>query len=1415
MTQTNRPALRQFRGATHIYTDNGILGGGQTATVYRVRQEGTGNEYALKLLKGLEYQDRFFQEVETLQTLTRFISESSRPRLRDQGDQPLVPRIIERQESGDDRFIVMTLATEAGKRPLDELQREKGRFPEAEALAIVGKAAELFHLLHEKLERSYLDFQPRNIYWNGESRALMILDWNLLSPRGQPDIAGDVKTLGTLLYRLTVGIQPPALALASVKEWQELSPATQRLLQRALHRDAARRYPSALALADGCHEQLRLWEMSVAELVALVADAAEHLPQKAEETEKEGLDSETQNWLNIARNLLSILRRRRSEAATFGDAIDQLEARLAPFLARYGTTLDQGLTFLRVPDRQAAGERFRKALAETSDLQERLTVHRWLLVSEIAHTDVRTAALRAMEEMGKGQLERAAEMLPESVARQSKEGSPLLRAELTATSLLHQISQWEESGARHPAMANLRKALNGIQQVQAILDNLQRARPEYAELLAESWGDLTNRQAGLEKRIGQVEEQDKRLQELRQEIQDRPAEQILDFLTGKFAVAPHNQELTELALDTARDMLIDLTRQQKLWELRRDTEYIQSLLALALSHSFGTHIEGTLRAEGELGAGLRHFLNLLDSPIVDARWMENCFDRVAQNGSAETRTHTGALMAHLLMEQAQQRGDPALAELAVNLASGVAGPTATELIAQQDALARSLAQKQEERDQRDDAYWQRFEDDILSLRQLRTGEANIEARRKVDAAEKLFRKGDIRRAEWLRQLATELLNDQEEITFEEQQRMDEQEIKAQFDHWQKQLQDSETEEQAKSTGRELRALAARAAESQLYEMKSSIQKESQIADDLARHLAEEAAVLAQASESYQQYISLPADDPDVRSARLAKLVAARNALTRLDGQKERFHSQAYRNLFCQVENAWQNEGGDNDPGNPQNPLLVRLDETRQSLEESIRESRQTEVRPSEERKRGAFLSWVPLVTLLLALVLVILAIRNPFTQSLEASMAEALTPIQLSITAMQGDIAAFSQTDLLEGQQQVLFPIQTGVANIATAMATVLSATPVADPGQPLGDEAQPGPDISAVEQALAARIAAVESVEAAQKTREAELAQREASVTAAAAEATAARTAAQATATAIAGTATALASKEARISTQSTVSAVRQQQAQSTATALVQNAVATATALTSSRSEQNSNPSPTQRPTATPTPTATPIAAAGQFVISFPPEDAQLYVAPWQVDIVVDKWIEGVTSYRLRLNDVTLREYVPTETNTISYTREFVGNGLFDQFPGLDVADQQALDLTDTGQLRPGIFTLHLDANHSGQWEELAAKKFTILSSLPPQGTLNIQSNLFRRMGPTQVADSDLASGIPTSARTTVQILGKTKGRYKDPTLSNPEEEVIWILWEAPAPTVRRGWAPANFFDFQNDKTIDDVPEIALPQPN
>lgn len=368
------------------------LGGGQTAGVYRARvlptqrSERLPELVAVKLMApdlDAKTRIRFLQEVDILTELQR--AETGLRELWEikEPGPSAVPTVWDEQRAGVAPFFVMTLAE---GEPLDEILRRQRRLPEAQALNLARQIAEIFVALHEGLNRSYLDFQPRNFFWQAETERLMVIDWNLLSPKGQADVAGDLAQLAGLLRRMLTGGEAQTNGRAGsveTKEWGEISRGARNILRRALDPRPALRYGTADELRIALQRQFGFWQRYGDDLLV---DAGA-LERQSSQASQAGEAGRARDLLEEAWVLFDMaLRRGISSNQVIQKVREGLQGRLEA-QARAMAPLQTGRMLLDGRDYAKALEMFSDALAEARQPGQRLAAQRWLALGEAARRD--------------------------------------------------------------------------------------------------------------------------------------------------------------------------------------------------------------------------------------------------------------------------------------------------------------------------------------------------------------------------------------------------------------------------------------------------------------------------------------------------------------------------------------------------------------------------------------------------------------------------------------------------------------------------------------------------------------------------------------------------------------------------------------------------------------------------------------------------------------------------------------------------------------------------------------------------------------------------------------------------------------------------------------------------------------------
>jgi streptogramin lyase/predicted Ser/Thr protein kinase len=294
------------------YRIEAVLGRGGMGAVYRAEETALGRKVALKLIAPELARDDRFRE--------RFLRES---RIAASLDHPHIVPIF---RAGDDDGALFLAMRYVEGTDLAKLLHDEGALPPARAIALLAQVAEALDAAHEK-GLVHRDVKPSNVLIavaSGRENAYLA-DFGLTKRTGSlsgisapGDVVGtleyvapeqitgddvearaDLYSLGCVLYECLTGQTPfpratdVALLWAHVHEQaqrpsdvrRELPRAVDGVLERALHKEPARRYASAGELVDAARAALGLADaplvpsrhrllLPVAAALALAAAAA-------------------------------------------------------------------------------------------------------------------------------------------------------------------------------------------------------------------------------------------------------------------------------------------------------------------------------------------------------------------------------------------------------------------------------------------------------------------------------------------------------------------------------------------------------------------------------------------------------------------------------------------------------------------------------------------------------------------------------------------------------------------------------------------------------------------------------------------------------------------------------------------------------------------------------------------------------------------------------------------------------------------------------------------------------------------------------------------------------------------------------------------------------------------------------------
>jgi hypothetical protein len=491
LTQPILTPQQILTGQQDRYQLEKLLGAGKYGQVWQAKPDKSASvSVALKVMQpGLTEADqrRFWFEVEILAQL-RAAEEKAKFWTDDESRLPL---ISDTGAAGNDQpaFFVQPLAQGA---PLDELLRAQGRLPEADALEIMSQVSRVFQLLHEATGRCYLDFQPKNIFWDDQTRRVVVIDWNLLSEIGSGQETVDLAALATLLYRSVMGL--PAPLAGSVRElaqpierWAAVSRPTQRLLASALHPNPTNRFQTITALVAAIDEAHKVWQDCaepafreglahyVKQAVAAqttISDPAQSA--EARQTARQRVERAA-DWLSVAQQDEGFDEAQRYE-------IEQAGQPLAAWLTGQGALII-GQQFFAVPAYEEASRQFEQAAREAWSDEAALTARHWQAATaaaqqgryEALQRDLLTAALAGLAAGDLTTAEQALAELPPA------ETLALLRVELALRRDLPQAAHHAASGEFETAVAT----------VEQLTTQTATLATEEQAILAGVSGDLT------------------------------------------------------------------------------------------------------------------------------------------------------------------------------------------------------------------------------------------------------------------------------------------------------------------------------------------------------------------------------------------------------------------------------------------------------------------------------------------------------------------------------------------------------------------------------------------------------------------------------------------------------------------------------------------------------------------------------------------------------------------------------------------------------------------------------------------------------------------------------------------------------------------------------------------------------------
>ncbi len=340
-----------LRGEAHTFTIEKYLGEGHTSKVFLACMDQSEQKAALKVLRpdAADYtKDNFWNEAFVLGQMQN-ASIAYVPKLLDQFKLSRLEK--EGKENGiyPLEFIATEYVDSKIYHPLDSLLQEgplskgSGKWEgEEEALELARQALELLEQLHIQVRRTYTDMQIKNFCWDQEHRQLKVIDWNHVSQQYPVDAEADeqqefetlkqrdLARLAAYLYKTFTGKgaseqgeSSKELESRAEMQWPQISAASRRILQQALHPTPKRRYPDVTAFLKAVQDAQR-WLHWQGDERALGREIKDFL-DKVESIRDEGTNEEFVQYMVEAEIRIDVLERRGiATAGRYKERLDKL-----------------------------------------------------------------------------------------------------------------------------------------------------------------------------------------------------------------------------------------------------------------------------------------------------------------------------------------------------------------------------------------------------------------------------------------------------------------------------------------------------------------------------------------------------------------------------------------------------------------------------------------------------------------------------------------------------------------------------------------------------------------------------------------------------------------------------------------------------------------------------------------------------------------------------------------------------------------------------------------------------------------------------------------------------------------------------------------------------------------------------------
>lgn len=502
------------------------LGVGATSRVYLAYpQQEPQRQVAIKVLRQnlpQSLEESFFREIDVLRALNE-----AEERLDD--TMQTVPHLYEVQRNQSPRFLVLEMAR--GVSLDDVVARKPYYLSEQNALRILIQTARVLYLLHEYLQRSYTDFQLKNIWWNEETQRVLILDWNHVSDIGAARTEEDLDLLGVYFYRMLVGkgaqtAGEPAQMLArrAGQRWEEVSLGSRQLALKMLSPNRQQRFQRARDIWETAERLLTAWQ------------------QTGQTLSREVLRLSTQrNPESTAQAyaLLDLTERKNDIDAT---VLKDVRAKVHALELPTQHTWSVGQTYYEAGNYPEALTRWQPIAQETGDL------HQWrrVLMAQAGTNDSQAfSALRSQVETAIYQLEHehnaqaAEQMLSELMPDTPLTGLDGLYAEVQARSSIARALQSK-------AYQHYQEAANAYKQADAFLQHVP-----YAALVRdeEGWHDLQEQSAQLASEGRTLQNARARQEAVQNALDTGIPARAVQTLTEYLRTAPDDQHILRIGYE--------------------------------------------------------------------------------------------------------------------------------------------------------------------------------------------------------------------------------------------------------------------------------------------------------------------------------------------------------------------------------------------------------------------------------------------------------------------------------------------------------------------------------------------------------------------------------------------------------------------------------------------------------------------------------------------------------------------------------------------------------------------------------------------------------------------------------------------------------------------------------------------------